>query len=130
LKNNNEIKNLIDSTSNNKDGNNIIENNFSPLDWYKNLMEKLDNMNLDELFYFFSIMSLILITLCLISIFFIYINIYVINKFKLEEKYPRFKSIFRLRLKLNDWSVKFNVFLISLASLNWIIVYFYVKFFI
>lgn len=119
LKANNKANEIDDILSHTKD--NFMDNN--PIfDIIKNFKEYLASLSIMEICLVVNIFSCVFIITCIISILFAVFGNYLIDRFSLEQKYPKLSKIIQLRVKLQRYYVIINTLLIILALFSLILV--------
>lgn len=106
----NELEKFIDDIKDMK----FMENNpISELIFEFN--KYLSTLSVYELCILMNVFLCIFIFTCLISILFAFYGNYFISKFNLEEKYPKFSKIIRLRVQFQQYYIILNSLAITLA---------------
>lgn len=106
----NELEKFIDDIKDMK----FMENNpISELIFEFN--KYLSTLSVYELCILMNVFLCIFIFTCLISILFAFYGNYFISKFNLEEKYPKFRKIIRLRVQFQQYYIILNSLAITLA---------------
>lgn len=106
-----EIKNLI-LDYNSKDNNKFID--FGS-DIFNKIQELIQNLSFVDLCILIDILGIIFIFSLIISIIFAYYGNYLINKFSLDEKFPRLSKLISFRVKIQHYSIFFNLALIIIT---------------
>lgn len=109
------IDELIRNTKTKLTGGNDIFNIINDFQLY------LSSLSTTEICLVINIGTSIFILGCIISILFAISGKYIINKFSLEQKFPRLKNIIQLRVKFQSYYVYINSIFIILAVLSLII---------
>lgn len=111
----NIIKNWLDVLSLDIFTDNNISSTFINLNF--NLQEFLKTLTRLELFAFISLCFNSVILNALISIVFILYGDFLIRYFNLENKYPKLAKFISFRRKLQNYAIKYNLFLIFICTL-------------
>jgi len=119
FKANNKAEEILDYLNNTK--NNFMDNN--PIfEIIKKFKEYLASLSIMEICLVVNIFSCVFIITCIISILFAVFGNYLIDRFSLEQKFPKLSSIIQLRVKLQRYYIIINSVLIILALLSLILV--------
>jgi flagellar biosynthesis chaperone FliJ len=111
-----EISKILDNKKDNfMDKNPII-------DLINDFKEYLNSLSTMEICLIINITSSIFIFTCVVSILFAISGNYLINKFSLEQNFPKLKTIIELRVKFQNYYVIINSIFILLAVLSLIFV--------
>jgi hypothetical protein len=116
---NNKANEISDILNNKKD--NFMDNN-PIINLIKDFKEYLNSLSTMEICLIINITSSIFIITCVLSILFAISGNYLINKFSLEQKFPKLKTIIELRVKFQNYYVIINSIFILLAVLSLIFV--------
>ena len=87
-----------------------LNNNFIT-DYIKNIYDYLDTLTLHEVSCILNILlflTLIFTGLIILSMFY---GNYLIDYFKLEERFPKLARLFKLRMTLQKYSIMWNIFI-------------------
>lgn len=115
----NEISDILSNTSAERDK--FMDNN--PIFYIiKDFKEYLASLSIMEICLVVNIFSCVFIITCIISILFAVFGNYLIDRFALEQKFPKLSRIIQLRVKLQRYYVIINSVLIILALLSLILV--------
>jgi hypothetical protein len=119
---NNELEKLIELGRKSVDSLQSVDylNNFEPLD---SIREIISLLTYDQLIAFILLSGVLTIALCIFSIILIFYSEKLIVYFKIEEKFPRFGKIIKLRRKFQNYYFIINVsiiifILIGIAHIN------------
>jgi len=119
---NNELEKLIELGRKSVDSLQSVDylNNFEPLD---SIREIISLLTYDQLIAFIHLSGVLTIALCIFSIILIFYSEKLIVYFKIEEKFPRFGKIVKLRRKFQNYYFIINVsiiifILIGIAHIN------------
>ena len=93
---------------------NLKKKSIPPLDLLSDWFENLDGIGKLA---FLSIFSNTLILVCSISIIYTLFGNYLINRFNLEEKYPKLNKFIKLRVKFQNYYLKINLTIIICVCL-------------
>lgn len=92
------------------------------LDWYK---EFLSNLSVEQLGCLSNIIGFSIILVAVNSIIFIYFGNNIINYFNLESKYPKLAKIIKIRRRILDKYIKFQIVYIYVTSIIFICINIY-----
>ena len=112
----NEIADLFNNTTKNFAEENPI------LNYISDFKEYLSNLSAYDLCLIINILSSIFILTCIISIFMAISGNYLIDKFKIDQRYPKLSKFIQLRVKLQRYYVYINSIFIIFVVLSLIFV--------
>lgn len=112
----NEIEDILNDTKENFTDYNPI------LKMINEFKEYLASLSVTEICLVVNIFSCVFIITCIISILFAVFGNYLIDRFSLEQKFPKLSKIIQLRVKLQRYYVIINTLLILLALISLILV--------
>lgn len=115
-----ELKNAIDSVP-------IIRSDLSDV-FYQlidNYKEFLTTINSEQKIIIINIIGFLMLFITLINIISVLFGDYLIDKFKLESKYPKLAKFIQLRKKINESYLKFNIILLFIFIIFAIIINLY-----
>jgi len=105
--------NIMEHVENVTKGNNLIDYNFTQLiETYK---EFLSTLSLEQLCFIINITSSLFILSCVFSIFSAYLGNQLIERFKLENKFPKLSKFIKLRVKFQEYYILTNLLIITLS---------------
>jgi hypothetical protein len=102
------IKHLKDSG-----GNFIIDKNI--WEYFYQFNDWVNSLGLEKGLLFLNLSGIIFIMLGMVSIIMIFYGNFFINYFQLEKRYPKLAKLINLRLKLQQFYLLSNIFLISVV---------------
>jgi len=106
---------------------NIINSDFSSYisDFLRNFRSFVDLLNLEQLVALVNIIGYTTILFTLFSITSILIGDFLIDKFKLEIRFPKLSKLIRIKQTLNKHSLMFNIVLFYIIVITFIILNIY-----
>lgn len=117
----NELANAIDNTPHLGEGDNFMDGNpiFKLITEYKEYLNTLSSI---ETCLLINITTSMFILTCIISIFYSIFGNYFINKFSLEQRFPKLSKIIKLRVTFQKYYIIINSIFIIIAVLSLIFV--------